>query len=108
MSDRTVQLTDASIDYDVLKAKGPVLVEFWAAWAGPCMMMDPLLDEAAEEYAGRLTVAKLDIDRNPQTGPRYEVRSVPTLLLFKAGQVTARHAGALTKHQLTEFIDAHL
>uniref|UniRef100_A0AAU2W545 Thioredoxin n=1 Tax=Streptomyces sp. NBC_00008 TaxID=2903610 RepID=A0AAU2W545_9ACTN len=108
MTAEIVQLTDASFDGDVIEAAGPVLVDFWAEWAGPCKMIAPLLEEVAQEYAGRLTVAKLNIDQNPATAPQYDVRGLPTLLLFKAGQVTATRVGALSKGQLTEFIDENL
>ncbi|MFD5905803.1 thioredoxin TrxA [Streptomyces microflavus] len=108
MSDKIVELTDASFDEKVLKAGGPVLVDFWAEWSGPSKMIAPHLDEAAEEYAGRLTIAKLNIDQNPATAPQHGVKQVPTLLLFKAGKVTATRIGALSKGQLTEWLDQNL
>ncbi len=89
MSDKIIHLTDDSFDTDVLKADGLTLVDFWAEWCGPCKMIAPILDEIAEEYQGKLTVAKLNIDQNPGTAPKYGIRGIPTLLLFKNGEVAA-------------------
>ncbi|ETS32788.1 thioredoxin [Photorhabdus temperata] len=108
MSDKIIHLSDASFDTDVLKAAGSVLVDFWAAWCGPCKMIAPILDEIALEYSGKLTIAKLNIDDNPATAPKYGIRGIPTLLLFKDGQVVATKVGALSKTQLKEFLDANL
>ncbi|MFI1013142.1 thioredoxin TrxA [Streptomyces sp. NPDC020965] len=108
MSDKSVDVTDTSFAGTVLQAPGSVLVDFWAAWSGPCTMMAPHLEEAAAQYAGRLTIAKLNIDHNPATGPQYDVEAIPALLLFNDGKVTATHFGALSKKQLTQFIDANL
>ncbi|MBS9431526.1 MULTISPECIES: thioredoxin TrxA [Photorhabdus] len=108
MSEKIIHLSDASFDTDVLNAEGPVLVDFWAAWCGPCKMIAPILDEIAPEYSGKLTIAKLNIDDNPATAPKYGIRGIPTLLLFKDGQVAATKVGALSKTQLKEFLDANL
>ncbi|EQC02029.1 thioredoxin TrxA [Photorhabdus temperata] len=108
MSDKIIHLSDASFDTDVLNAAGPVLVDFWAAWCGPCKMIAPILDEIALEYSGKLTITKLNIDDNPATAPKYGIRGIPTLLLFKDGQVAATKVGALSKTQLKEFLDANL
>ena len=108
MSDKIIHLTDDSFDTDVLKADGLTLVDFWAEGGGPCKMIAPILDEIAEEYQGKLTVAKLNIDQNPGTAPKYGIRGIPTLLLFKNGEVAATKVGALSKGQLKEFLDANL
>ena len=108
MSDKIVQLSDASFEADVIKAQGPVLVDFWAEWCGPCKMIAPILNEVADEYAGKLTVAKINIDQNSETAPRYGIRGIPTLLLFKNGAVAATKVGALSKTQLKEFLDANI
>ncbi|MFI1013140.1 thioredoxin TrxA [Streptomyces sp. NPDC020965] len=108
MNGIVIEVTDRSFTEQVLRDDGPVLVEFCAEWAGPCKMMEPVLDEIASEYTGRLTVAKLDIDRNPATAPQHDVQKIPALLIFRNGTVVARKTGALTKVQLKEFLDAHL
>ena len=108
MSDRIIHVTDASFEQDVIKADDPVLVDYWAEWCGPCKMIAPVLDEIAAEYQGRLSVAKLNIDQNPDTPPRYGIRGIPTLMLFKEGEVEATKVGAISKSQLTAFIDSNL
>lgn len=108
MSDRIVYVTDASFESDVLKSGEPVLVDYWAEWCGPCKMIAPILDEIAEEYAGKVKIAKLNIDENPQTPPKYGIRGIPTLMLFKNGNVEATKVGAVSKSQLTAFIDSNL
>nr|WP_113866070.1 thioredoxin TrxA [Brenneria salicis]NMN90140.1 thioredoxin [Brenneria salicis ATCC 15712 = DSM 30166]RBP63240.1 thioredoxin [Brenneria salicis ATCC 15712 = DSM 30166]RLM30866.1 thioredoxin [Brenneria salicis ATCC 15712 = DSM 30166] len=108
MSDKIIHLTDGSFDTQVLDAEGVTLVDFWAEWCGPCKMIAPILDEIAEEFAGKLTVAKLNIDENPATAPKFGIRGIPTLLLFKNGEVAATKVGALSKGQLKEFLTANL
>ncbi len=108
MSHSTVQITDESFDADVLKANKPVLVDYWAEWCGPCKMLAPILDEVATEYGDKLTVAKLNIDSNPNTPPKFGIRGIPTLMLFKEGDVAATKVGAMSKSQLTAFIDENI
>ena len=108
MSEKIVHVTDASFDDDVVKADTPVLVDFWAAWCGPCKMIAPLLDQVADEYDGKIKVCKLDVDANPQTAAKLSVRGIPTLILFKGGEVEATKVGALSKSQLTDFINSNL
>ena len=107
-SDLIQHTTDAAFDSDVLQADKPVLVDYWAEWCGPCKMIAPILDEVAKEYSGRLKVAKLNIDENQATPPKYGIRGIPTLMLFKNGAVEATKVGALSKSQLTAFIDSHI
>ncbi|MDX2220289.1 MAG: thioredoxin TrxA [Burkholderiales bacterium] len=108
MSESIVHVTDSSFDQEVLQSTTPVLVDYWAEWCGPCKMIGPILDEVAREYAGRLKVAKLNIDENAATPPKYGIRGIPTLMLFKAGNVEATKVGALSKSQLAAFIDSNL
>ncbi|HEV2162626.1 MAG TPA: thioredoxin TrxA [Stellaceae bacterium] len=102
------KVTDSSFDADVLKAPGPVLVDFWAEWCGPCKMIAPFLDDIAAEMGGKVTVAKLNIDENPQTPSKYGVHGIPTLMLFKNGQVAATKIGALPKSKLVEWVQSVL
>jgi len=106
MSDHIKHVSDASFEQDVLKASGPVLVDFWAEWCGPCKMIAPVLDDLADEYAGKLTIAKLNIDSNTQTAPKYGVRGIPTLIIFKNGEAVGTKVGALSRSQLAAFIDS--
>jgi len=108
LSDKIVYVTDDSFEQEVIKAGGPVLVDYWADWCGPCKMIAPILDEIAEEYGDRLKVAKLNIDENANTPPKYGIRGIPTLMLFKGGNVEATKVGAVSKSQLTAFIDSNL
>ena len=106
-SDLIKHVTDASFEADVLKAEGAVLVDYWAEWCGPCKMIAPLLDEVAVDYAGKLKVAKLNIDQNSATPPKYGIRGIPTLMLFKNGEVAATKVGALSKTQITAFLTSN-
>lgn len=100
--------TDGTFEDDVLKSDLPVLVDYWAEWCGPCKVIAPVLEEIAEEYDGRMKVCKLDIDSNESTPPRYGIRGIPTLMLFKNGNVEATKVGALSKSQLTAFLDSNI
>ena len=108
MSDLIRSITDHSFEHDVLKSEKPVLIDYWAEWCGPCKMIAPVLEEIAKVYSGRLTVAKLNIDENPVTPPRYGIRGIPTLMLFKNGSVEATKVGAVSKSQLSAFIESHI
>lgn len=108
MSDKIIHITDDSFEDDVLKSQDPVLVDYWAEWCGPCKIIAPILGEIAEEYAGKLKVAKLNIDENPATPPKYGIRGIPTLMLFKDGNVEATKVGAVSKSQLSAFIDSNI
>jgi thioredoxin 1 len=103
-----VHTSDSTFSDDVLKSDKPVLLDFWAEWCGPCKMIAPILDEIANEYQGRVKVAKLNIDENPQTPPKFGIRGIPTLILFKNGTVEAQKVGALSKSQLSAFLDSNL
>lgn len=108
MSESITYLSDDSFEEEVLKSGDPVLVDYWAEWCAPCKMIAPILDEIAQEYTGRLKVTKLNIDENTGTPPKYGIRSIPTLMLFKNGQVEATKVGALTKSQLSAFLDQNI
>jgi thioredoxin 1 len=108
LSSDIVYVTDDSFEDDVLKSEIPVLVDYWAEWCGPCKMISPILEEIVGEYAGKLKVAKLNIDENSATPPKFGIRGIPTLMIFKDGDVEATKVGALSKSQLTAFIDSNL
>lgn len=108
MSEHINYISDDTFDQEVLQAQGPVLVDYWADWCGPCKMIAPILDEVAQEYAGRIKIAKLNIDENQATPPKYGIRGIPTLMIFKNGNVEATKVGALSKSQLTAFIDSNI
>ncbi len=108
MSDRIVHVTDDTFEQEVLQSEQPVLVDYWANWCAPCKMIAPVLEEIAEEYEGRIRVAKLDIDENRAVTERFNVRGIPTLILFKNGEAEAIKVGAVSKSQLTVFIDSNL
>ena len=108
MTQNIKHVSDASFEKDVLQSQTPVLVDYWAEWCGPCKMIAPVLEDLARDYAGKLTVAKLDIDANPSTPGKYGIRGIPTVILYKGGQAHAQKVGALTKSQLTAFLDSNL
>ncbi|MEF9996531.1 MAG: thioredoxin TrxA [Burkholderiaceae bacterium] len=108
MSTDIKYVSDATFENDVLKANGPVLVDYWAEWCGPCRMIAPILEEVAKEYGGKVTVAKVNVDENQSTPAKYGIRGIPTLMLFKDGAVVGTKVGALSKSQLTAFIDGSL
>jgi thioredoxin 1 len=107
-SDKIVHISDASFEADVLKAGRPVLIDFWAEWCGPCKAIAPMLGEIAEEYRDKVTIAKLNVDENPKTSQRFNVRSIPTLILFKNGQVEGQKVGAPRKSDLVAFLESKL
>jgi len=108
MSEHILHVSDDTFDAEVLNSGTPVLVDFWAEWCGPCKMIAPTLDEIAREYSGRLKVAKVNVDQNQATPPKYGIRGIPTLILFKNGNAEATKVGAVSKSQLTAFIDSNI
>jgi thioredoxin 1 len=108
MSQHIHHVSDGTFESEVLQATVPVLVDYWAEWCGPCKMIAPILDEVAKEYGDRLKIAKLNIDENQTTPQKYGIRGIPTLMLFKSGNIEATKVGALSKSQLTAFIDSHM
>ncbi len=106
MSEHIVNVTDTSFDDEVLSSEVPVLVDFWAEWCGPCKMIAPVLREIADEYAGKIKVCKVDVDANPDVPPKFGIRGIPTLILFKGGNAEATKVGALSKSQLNEFVES--
>ncbi|MGH6648743.1 thioredoxin family protein [Aquabacterium sp.] len=107
-SDLIKHISDASFDSDVLQSAQPVLVDYWAEWCGPCKMIAPILDELATDYSGRLNVTKMNVDQNRDVPAKFGIRGIPTLMIFKGGQLAATKVGALSKAQLTAFVDANL
>ncbi|HEX4842675.1 MAG TPA: thioredoxin TrxA [Limnobacter sp.] len=107
-SDLIKHVSDASFESDVLKTDGPVLVDYWAEWCGPCKMIAPILDEMSAEYKGKVQIAKMNVDENSETPAKYGIRGIPTLMLFKNGAVVATKVGALSKSQLAAFLESHL
>lgn len=105
MSEHIKNVGDADFDTEVLKSGEPVLVDFWAEWCGPCKAIGPIVDQVAQEFAGRVKVVKLNIDHNPGTPRQYAVRGIPTLMLFKDGKVAATQVGAVNRSQLTQFVE---
>ncbi|MCC8986300.1 MAG: thioredoxin TrxA [Candidatus Contendobacter sp.] len=108
MSERITHITDDTFEAEVLKAEQPVLVDYWAEWCGPCRMIAPILDEIAAEYADRVKICKLNVDENQNTPPKYGIRGIPTLMLFRNGNVDATKVGAVSKSQLAAFLDSSL
>jgi len=108
VSEQILYLTDDTFEQEVINSSNLVLVDYWAEWCGPCKMIAPILEEIASEYTGKVTIAKLNIDENPQTPPKYGIRGIPTLMLFKDGNVEATKVGALSKSQLTAFLDNNI
>jgi len=108
MAKEIIELSDANFDEQVLKSNLPVLVDFWASWCGPCRMVAPVVEEIAKEYTGRVKVGKLNVDDNPDTTSKYQIRSIPTLILFKEGKIKAQTIGAQPKEMLKAFIDQNL
>jgi len=108
MSENISHVTDATFDADVLKSDTPVLVDFWAEWCGPCKMIAPVLEEVAKSHAGKVKIAKVDVDDNREIAAKYGIRGIPTLMIFKNGELAAQKVGALSKAQLTAFVDSNV
>ena len=108
MSENIIHVSDESFEQEVLQSDKPVLIDYWAEWCGPCKMIAPVLEEVASEYSDKIRVAKLNIDDNPATPPKYGIRGIPTLMLFKNGEVEATKVGAVAKAQLTAFLDENI
>lgn len=108
MSDKIIHVTDSSFEEEVLNSKKPVLLDYWAEWCGPCKMIAPILDEIAEEYGDKITIAKINIDDNQETPQKFAVRGIPTLMIFKEGNMAASNVGAVSKSQLSAFIDSNV
>ena len=105
---KVIAVSDSSFEADVLKSSLPVLVDFWAEWCGPCKMLAPILESVVDDYAGKVKIVKLNVDENPETAPKFGIRGIPTLILFKNGEVVTTKVGALSKPQLTDFLDGQL
>ena len=106
MSDNIINVTDSSFEQEVLSSEIPVLLDYWAEWCGPCKMIAPILNDIADEYSGKIKVAKINIDENPSTPAKFGVRGIPTLMIFKSGSIEATKVGAMSKSQLSAFIDS--
>ena len=105
---KVTAVSDSSFESDVLRSPIPVLVDFWAEWCGPCKMLAPVLESVVDDYAGKINIVKINVDDNPETAPKFGIRGIPTLILFKNGEVAATKVGALSKPQLTAFLDEHV
>ena len=108
MAEKIIHITDDTFEQEVLQSQTPVLVDYWAEWCGPCKMIAPILDEVSKDYDGRLQIAKMNVDENREVPAKFGIRGIPTLMLFKGGELAATKVGALSKAQLTAFIDSHL
>jgi len=106
MNENIINVTDSTFDDEVIKSELPILLDYWAEWCGPCKMIAPILDDIANEYIGKIKVAKINIDDNPNTPAKFGVRGIPTLMIFKSGSIEATKVGALSKSQLSAFIDS--